>query len=172
MPLIVHHRSPPPPDIDTAIAAGETAARFAMNAARVLGVSAIRQVEPRHSGRLQKGTTGRITRTQTGLRLTIGPSDRVRYPGGRGHRSLRGGVSAVEVWRFVDGGTGIYGPTGKKITRSTGKAFMLPRGAAFSFKGQRPQNIAVRGYQAADPQITRALEQGADRAAQAMQRSL
>lgn len=155
---------PPPLPIASMVGAIDVEARATVERARDAGVPAFRGVEPSYSGRLRAGTTGRIGKTVSGFSLTIGPTARVRYPSG---------VSAREVFRFVDKGTGVFGRKGAPIRPRRAKVFALPGGfEAESVRGQRPQSILLRGEAAADPLVSRELEDGADRAARRAERTL
>jgi hypothetical protein len=134
-----------------------------MVAARDAALPAYRAIEPARSNRLRRGTTGRVTRVKGGTKLTIGPTARVRYPGGRLTRSAEGGVSAIEVFRFVDQGTGIYGPAHKPIRRRRGGPFVLPNGVVTrQIRGQKPQFILKRGAAAIEPMVEAIIVRGAD----------
>jgi hypothetical protein len=164
MTIRARHHGPNPLPIATMLAAIDTEGRETVNRARELGVPAFRAVEPAVSGRLRRGTVGRVARTLRGYSLTIAPTSRVRYPSG---------VTAAQVFRFVDRGTGVYGARGRVIRPRKAKAFALPGGWEARFvRGQHPQGIMARGEHAADPVITRELERGADRAAARAERAL
>lgn len=157
MPVRARLNEPPPLPIPTMLAAIDAEGRRSAERARDLGVPAFRAVEPAVSGRLRKGTRGRVTRTAAGFALTIGPSGRERYPSG---------VTDAQVFRFADRGTGVFGPKGRPIRPRHGMLFTLPGGwFATELQGQRAQGILERGRAAADPLVTRTLEEGATLAA-------
>lgn len=137
-------------------AAGRTARR-----ARTLAQSAVRRRLPVRSRTLYDATRGTARRTATGYRITVTPRS-TPYP--------RGGVTAREVARFVEGGTGIAGPTGLPIYPRHAEAFPEPFGE--HVRGQQPQHPFQRAAQADGPTIERVLRDGAPAAARAAEAAL
>ncbi len=64
----------------------------------------------------------------------------------------------AEYGRYVDEGTGIYGPKGEKITPKRAKALKTPYGPRKSIKGMRGRHFVDKGVADLDPQA--AFEQG------------
>lgn len=154
------------PPIPTILAAVDTGARNAANRARSAATPVVRSCLPTASGRLRRGVTGRVQRTPTGYALVFAASTRIRYPGGRGARTARGGVSAREVLRFVTRGTGVYGRLGHPITPANAKAFRLPNGwTGESVRGQRGHPYMARARSASNGLVLHTFEHGADAAA-------
>ena len=156
----------PAPPIRTVLSALDTAGKHTMQLARDAGVPAYAAALPSHSGTLRRDVGARVSRFAGGYRLTIGPRGKMRYRGRRGSGS---GVSTMEVYRFVGGGTGLYGPRRQAIRGRRGP-MVLPNGAVVRvIAGQRPQHLADATERAADPVVTAIIRGGANRAARAVQ---
>jgi hypothetical protein len=149
MTVTVEHPLPP---IATIVAAVDTAAREAANDARRAAVPIARACLPSRTGRVRRGTVGRVNRTATGYRLEIAATSRVRYPNG---------VTAKQVLRFITGGTGIFGPLGRPIRPRKADAFVLPTWAAESVRGQPGHDYFGAARAAADGVVVRAFADGA-----------
>src|SRR5437868_6597041 len=105
--------------MSTVIGAIDEAGREAMGQARDHNVAAVRRAIPSRSGRARAGQRGSVRRQGLGYVLEVKPTRRVRYPNG---------VSAVEVTRWLEEGTGIPGPRSHWITPRRASAFRLPGG--------------------------------------------
>lgn len=153
---------PPLPPFTTVLGAMDAEARATARAAGNIGLAAVRRTLPARSGRLRRGQRVRITRTAVGLMLEVSPSSRIRYPNG---------VTAKEVTRFVDQGTGEEGPHHRPIRPRRAKAFHLPTGwAAGELKGQAPQHAYDRARSSSEALVERELAAGAVRAARVAER--
>jgi hypothetical protein len=151
------------PPLPTILAHVDHAARQAANRARQAAVPVVRAGLPVVSGRLRRGTTGRVSRTPTGYALTVAATSRVRYPSG---------VSAKQVLRFVTQGTGVFGPLRRRITPRRASAFVLPGWSAESVSGQQGRDYLGQVKPLADGIVVRSLEDGAVDAADFIERAL
>lgn len=174
MPVRTTVTPPKPLRLGTALELVDVEARRTAEAARDVLLPVVRRNLPARTGRLQAATRGRVGRTPTGYSITVSPSPSVRYHGGRGASYGSGnGVSAREVARFVEGGTGIYGPGGRPIRRRDGKPFVLPNGwHAKSIRGQRAQRPFARAQTSSEALVFRTLERGATVLALRMERAV
>jgi hypothetical protein len=167
MPVRARVQPPKPLRLGTALEVIDLQGRASAEAVRDLTVPAVRRALPARSGRLRSATRGRVGRTATGYAVTIAPSKSVRYPG----RS--GGVSAREVARFVESGTGVYGPQHRAIRRRNGGPFHLPNGwRSTTLRGQRAQHPFERVQTSEDAAVFRVLEAGATILARRMEAAL
>lgn len=155
---------PPPLRIDTVLGAFDDGARDAAREAGDLGLAAVRRLMPARTGRARTGQRRAVRRTPLGYRIEVAPTSRVRYPSG---------VSAKEVTRWVDQGTGVRGPRHRPIRPRKGGVFRLPGGfVAHELQGQAPQNVYARARTSSDALVQRTLENGGRRAARAAQAAL
>lgn len=166
-------KTPKPLRIGTTLELVDVEAQRAAEQARDLTVAVVRRNLPARSHRLERSIgRGRVSRTRTGFSITVQPSKSVRYPGGRLQRSSEGGVSAREVARFVEGGTGIY-RNGRPIRRRNGKPFLLPNGVHVkAIRGQRAQRPFARAQTSTEALVFRTLERGAERLADRIEKAL
>jgi hypothetical protein len=120
---------------------------------------------PAQSGRLRRGVQSRVQRTGEGYRVEVSPSSRVRYPSG---------VTAKEVGRFVERGTGVFGPVGRPIRPRRASGFALPGGfRTATLRGQRPQRVFETLQRTGESTLlVRLAEDGAQRAARAIEASV
>lgn len=152
---------PPPLDVETMMGAIDESARRTAGAARAQSVAAVKRVMPARTGRARSATSGSVRRTSLGFVITVKPSARVRYPNG---------VTAVEVTRFVSGGTGVAGPQRRLIPFA--KRGRLPGGARPTGRGQAPQRIYERAFTSSQAVVSRLLQAGAENAAREADRVL
>lgn len=119
----------------------ENNARNALNVAGVPARDELRNEFPSRSGRTRKGIKRIVSRTPTGLALTIKPTGTPKAPNG---------VTPVQTLRWLDGGTGIYGPKGHVIAPRRKPRMTLPGGKQVAtVKGQR----ALKRWDRARPRI-------------------
>lgn len=157
-------RLPPPLNVQTVLGALDEAARDAARDAGDVGLAAVRRIMPARTGRARAGQRRAVRRTQTGYQIDVAPTSRVRYPNG---------VSAKEVTRWVDRGTGVRGPRKRPIRPRKGNVFRLPHGwVADELQGQAPQNVYQRAQSSSEALAQRILEQGAQAGARAAERAL
>lgn len=157
-------RLPPPLRITTVVGAMDNEGRKAAGRARTATVSAVKRNLPARSGNARKGTRGSVKRTPVGYEIVVAPSKRVRY---------RNGVSAVEVTRWLEEGTGIAGPRHAPIVPRKGHPFRLPGGfVSGELRGQAPQHPYGRAAASEAGRVSRILEDGADLAADAIERAV
>lgn len=150
---------PPLPPFRTILGAMDAEARSTARAAGNLGLAAVRRTLPARSGRLRRGQRVKISRTARGLALEVSPTSRIKYPSG---------VSAVEVTRFVVGGTGVHGPKGRPYGPRRAHAFRLgDHFVATELQGQRAQDSYNRARTSSSALVERELAAGAKRAARA-----
>lgn len=151
------------PPFSTVLGVMDQVARAASTDAKNHTVAAVKRTMPARSGRARAGQRGSIRRTRNGYLITISPSSKPVYPNG---------VSAAEVTRWVGGGTGVFGPTGRPIRPRRGKAFHLPGGvwSSKAIQGQRPQHIYERVQTSEEAAVSRILKQGAAIAAREAER--
>lgn len=155
---------PPPLDVHTVLGALDAAARVTAREAGSVGLAAVRALMPARTGKARAGQRSTVRRTVTGLSIEVAPTSRVRYANG---------VSAKQVTRWVDQGTGIYGPRQKMIRPRKGNVFHLPGGfVADQLRGQKPQNIYARAHTATDAAVLRVLQAGAIAGARAGEQAL
>jgi hypothetical protein len=155
---------PPPLNIQTVLGAYDTAARATARDAGDIGLAAVRRIMPARTGRARRGQRRMVRRTALGYIIEVSPTSRVRYPNG---------VSAKEVTRWVDRGTGIHGPRHQPIRPRKGNVFRLPGGfVADELPGQKPQHVYARAHTQSDILVQRELERGAHAATQAAARVL
>jgi hypothetical protein len=155
---------PPLPRMETVLGALDAEARRTAGDARNATVAAARRVLPARSGRQRRAARGRVTRTGLGYVITVAPDKRVRYPGG---------LSALEVARFLEGGTGVFGPSGRPIRPRRAKAFHLPGGwRSTTVQGQRAQHPYERVQTGEEARVARILADGAFAGAKAAERVL
>lgn len=155
---------PPLPPMTTLLGAIDTAGRDTAAQARDLTVAAVRRTMPARSGRARKAQRGAVRRARTGYTIEVSPSSRVRYPNG---------VTAKQVTRWVDQGTGLFGPKGRPIRPRRAHVFRLPNGhAATEVTGQRAQHIYRRAQTSTEAAVTRILIRGAQAGARAAERAL
>jgi hypothetical protein len=155
---------PPLPPFTTVLGAMDAEARSTARAAGNIGLAAVRRTLPARSGRLRRGQRVRISRTAVGLMLEVSPSSRIRYPNG---------VTAKEVTRWVDEGTGVEGPRHRPIRPRKGGAFRLgDHFVAGELHGQAPQHAYERARSSSEALVERELAAGATRAARAAERVL
>jgi hypothetical protein len=153
---------PPLPPFETVLGAIDGEARRTARAAGNIGLAAVRRTLPARSGRLRRGQRVRISRTARGLMFEVSPTSRVKYPNG---------VTAVQVTRWVDQGTGLKGPRHRLIRPRTAKAFHLPAGyRTTALEGQAPQHAYDRARSSSDALVERELAAGAQRAAREAER--
>lgn len=127
---------------------------------------------PRHSGATAKALQPRVSRTKTGAALNV------RAPRGRRHPS---GATIAQVVRWVNRGTGLFREgAGAKAPIQPKGARARRRGATLSVygrpyrsvKGQKPNKFMDRIERQGTPKVRRAFEQGARRAARAVERQV
>lgn len=106
-------------------------------------LTAVRAAEPVRTGQLRAQTRLRVSKTPQGWKIAVAVSKRERH-----------------IAKWVEAGTGIYGPRHKPIRPRKAKAFRLPGGhEARSVRGQRPQRPFERtapALQAAERAMTQA----------------
>jgi hypothetical protein len=157
-------RLPRPLPFETALGAIDNSAKMTAGTARDHTVAAARRILPAHSGRLRSATRGRVQRTPIGYLIRVAPVASVRYPNG---------VTAVQVARWVAGGTGIHGPRKRAYTPRRADAFRLPSGwRTTTIEGQAAQDPYERVQSGEDARVERILGQGAFAAARAAERVL
>lgn len=89
---------------------------------------AVRAAEPARTGNLRRQTRVRVSKTRDGWKITVKPTK-----------------SVARIAKWVEDGTGIYGPRRRRIRPRHGKAFVLPNGVRVkSTRGQRPQHPFAR----------------------------
>lgn len=155
---------PRPLNVQTVLGALDTEARNTARDAGDATLAVVRRTIPARSGRARAGQRRAVRRTPTGYVIDVAPTSRVRYPNG---------VSAKEVTRWLDRGTGIYGPRHHPIRPRRGSFFRLPGGfVAHELDGQRPQHIYERAQSSTEALVERMLALGAERAARAAERAL
>jgi hypothetical protein len=153
-------RLPPPLRVETVIGALDDAAREAARQAGNLTVAAVRQGMPARLGGAQKSA---VRRTPTGYAIEVSPSSRVKY----------GRVTAKQVTRFREGGTGVYGPRGRPIRPRAGGAFHLPGGwVSGELRGQPARHHYQRAQSSTEALVERTLALGAQRGAMLAERAL
>lgn len=152
------------PPLTTVVGAMDVQGQRSAREAGDLTVAAVRRTMPARSGRARRGQSRRVTRFGTGWRVEVAPRSRPVYPNG---------VTAREVTRWVDQGTGIYGPRGRRITPRRAHAFRLPSGwRSGSVRGQQAQHVYARVESSSEAQVFRVFERGSHRAARAMEAAL
>jgi len=155
---------PPPLHIKTALGAFDEHARISARAAGTIGLAAVRRTMPARSGRARRGQRLTVRRTPTGYISDVAPTSRVKYPNG---------VTAKQVTRWVDRGTGIHGPRHQPIRPRKGGVFRLPGGfVANELPGQRPQHVYSRAQTSSQALAQRTLMLGARKAARAAERAI
>lgn len=155
---------PPPLHIDTVLGAFDREARAAAREAGQIGLAAVRRTFPARTGRARSGQRASVRRTPTGYTVQVAPSSRVRYPNG---------VTAVQVSRWLEVGTGVHGPRARPIRPRRASAFRLPHGwVADELQGQEPQHPYQRAHTSSDALVERTLAAGAVAGARAAERVL
>lgn len=155
---------PPRLDVQTVLGAFDVEARSTARDAGNVTLAAVRRTIHSRSGKLARGQRRTVRRAPTGYVIDVAPTSRVRYPNG---------VSAKEVMRWVDAGTGVKGPRGRPIRRRGGRPFKLPGGfVADELQGQAPQHIYRRAQTATEALVEQLLKRGAVEAARAAERAL
>jgi hypothetical protein len=155
---------PPPIKVDTVLGAFDSEARAAAREASQVGVAAVRRTFPARTGRARAGQRGSVRRTPTGYTVQVAPSSRVRYANG---------VTAVQVTRWLELGTGVHGPRGRPIRPRRASAFRLPHGwVADELQGQAAQHPYQRAHTAADAVVERTLGAGVAAGVRAAERIL
>lgn len=155
---------PPPLDVQTVLGAYDNTARQVARDAGDVGLSAVRRLMPARTGRARSGQRRAVRRTPTGYSITVAPTSRVRYPNG---------VSAKEVTRWVDRGTGVRGPRHRPIRPRKGNVFRLPGGfVADQLQGQAPQHVYERAQTSSGALVQHLLERGAIVATRAAEQAL
>lgn len=153
------------PDPRTILGVLDTNAKRALGEAKAIVLPLAKQEAP---GGLGDALTGSVRRTATGYRATIAPPRRKPYG--------PTGATGAQVVRWVSSGTGLLrkGPGAKR--RITGRngvltPMTLPGGwRVRSVKGQKPNPFIARAETRAMAPVQRALEVGAQRAADALRR--
>lgn len=141
------------PDPRRILAAFEAEAQVAVREARVAALAAARAGAPGSFGGPNMYATGR--RTVYGWEITVGIRPKVRW------RAI-----------FPEGGTGIYGPTGRPIHRKTKDRFGRPKPFYFQghtvpqIRGQRGQHFMARNRPVAVEAMAVAITAGMRRAGQ------
>lgn len=154
---------PPPLNIETVLGAFDREARAAAREASTIGVAAVRRTFPARTGRTRAGQRGSVRRTPTGYTVQVAPSSRARV----------GAVTAVQVTRWLELGTGVHGPHARPIRPRRARAFHLPNGwVADELQGQAAQHPYQRAHTAADALVERTLAAGAVAGAAAAERVL
>lgn len=116
----------------TAIATVERHARAgAVDAGRLLE-GAIAGDTPRRTGAAADAVQARVSRSAGGIVLRVAPNDKAHPSSSR--RSARNLPNSI-VWRFLDKGTGEYGPAHRVIARS--KRGLVPVGGALRMPSGR-----------------------------------
>jgi hypothetical protein len=154
----------PLPPMSTVLGAIDLEARRTAQRAARHGVAAVRQRLPARTGTARRGQRSSVKRTGVGYVITIAPSSRERYSSG---------VTAVEVTRWIEGGTGEHGPRGRPIRARRGRPFRLPGGwFAQEVQGQRARHVYDRVRSSEDAAVERILGTGLRGATMAAERAL
>lgn len=152
---------PPPLRVETVLGALDDAAREASRAAGELTLSAVRRGMPARLASAQRSTA---RRTATGYQIVVAPTSRIRYPSG---------VTSKQVTRFREGGTGVYGPTGRPITPRRADAFHLPQGwRTTEVQGQPARHMYAQAQTSTEALVERTLAAGAARGARLAEAAL
>lgn len=155
---------PPLPPFTTVLGALDLAGRRSAREARDDTVAAVRRTLPARSGRARQGARGAVRRQPDGYVIEVSPSSRVRYPSG---------VTAKEVTRWIEGGTGIHGPRHRMIRPRRAHAFRLPHGfRTTELAGQRAQHVYARVQVSEEARVERILIDGAQHAARDLEDAL
>lgn len=141
---------PPPIRVETVLGALDVAARRSAREAGELVAGGVRRGMPARLASAQRST---VRRTATGYRIDVEPTSRVRYPGG---------VTARQVTRFREGGTGVYGPSGRPIRARSGHPFRLPHGWSGEVRGQPARHMYAQAITSTEALVGRVLELGAE----------
>lgn len=141
-------------------------AQRALKEAKTITVTAVDAEAPGHLGAAMTAST---RKTPTGYRTTVSaPRGKKYHPPGE--------ATVAQVVRWVNRGTGLLreGPGSKKrITSKRGvlKPMILPGGKRRrSVKGQKPNPFLPRAETRAEPEVRRAIEAGARKAADRLRR--
>lgn len=152
------------PPISTVLGALDLEGQATAREASQHTVSAVRRTMPARSGRARRAQAGRVTREGQGFRVEVKPRNTSQYPGG---------VTPVQVTRFIDQGTGVYGPRGRPYGPRRAEAFRLPSGwHSGTIQGQKAQHIYDRVERSEEAQVFRIFERGSHRAARRMEAAL
>jgi hypothetical protein len=154
----------PLPPMATVLGAIDLEARRTAQRAGRHGVAAVRQRLPARTSTVRRGQRSSVKRTGVGYIITVAPSSRERYPSG---------VTALEVTRWLEGGTGVHGPRGRPIRPRRASAFRLPGGwMAEQVRGQRGRRVYDRVRSSEDAAVERILGAGLRGATAAAERAL
>lgn len=126
------------PDPAAAFHAADQAARKVARAAGAAALAVVQPRIPRATGQLAAETRVRVRTDIEGHHVTVAPSKKVAWRA-----------------RYVEAGTGVYGPRHQPIRPRKAKAFRLPGGVEVSsVRGQRARHI----YRDAKPAADRAFQ--------------
>lgn len=133
-----------PPDPARLFEVSDRAARKVAREAGNAALGVVRPRIPRQTGRAAQETRVRVRSDIEGHHVTVGPSKNV-------------------AWRvkFVEDGTGIYGPRHRVIRPRRARAFTLPGGVEVaSVRGQRARHMFRESKPAADRAFAEAFRAG------------
>lgn len=155
---------PPLPPMATVLGAFDLEARRSAQRAGRYGVAAVRRRMPARTGKARSAQRASVRRTGLGYIVRIEPSARVRYPNG---------VSALEVTRWLEGGTGEFGPRKRPIKPRRARGFHLPSGwVSDVIRGQKGRYIYARVRSSESAAAERLMVSGARPAVAAAERVL
>jgi hypothetical protein len=154
----------PLPPMTTVLGAIDAEGRKTAAGARDHTVAAVRRLLPARTGRARRAARGAVRRSPTGYTVEVKPTKRERY---------ESGVTALEVTRWIEEGTGVYGKRGRPYPPRRAEAFRLPGGwRTTMIAGQRAQHPYRRAQTGEQARVQRILADGAVPAARAAERAL
>jgi hypothetical protein len=138
-------------------------ARAALDHAKAGVGAVVRSQTPRDSGRTAQALAPRTSRTGTGAALTVAPTRGARH----------GATTVARVVRWVQRGTGVYGPSGKPIrSKRRGGALSVYGREVEQVQGQKPNPFMGRIQALGTLRVEQAARQGAEQAARAVERTV
>ncbi len=154
-----------PPLPATILSVAEREARKAMSEFRLALVPIVLTQTPKRTSVMARGLRPRMSRTATGVALTVGASR------GAKHDSK---ATIAQVVRYVSYGTGIYriggGPKRLITARNPLKRMVLPGGMRrWTVRGQHPNPFMTRIRTSAEPKAQQAMRRGGHNAAKALE---
>lgn len=156
-----------PLPVATMLGAIDAKARQAVTVAKQAVSPIVAHEVPKRSGKTAAALRPRISRTATGVALTVSA------PRGKAHG---GQATIADVVRWVNRGTGLYrdtpGPKRQiRSSRHPPRRMTLPGGRKrWTVKGQHPNEFMARIRQLGTPRVQQAFEQGAKNAARDVER--